>query len=614
MTINTSDLDFNTIKTKLKSQLRTSGEFDDYDFETSGLSNILDVLAYNTHINALTANLSINESFLSTSQIRASVVGHADTLGYTPKSRTAARATVNVTVTDPSLSTNIFTLSRGVEFTTSIDDVNYTFFTTESYTVQSSTGVFEFLNVPIVEGRMKERTFFANNSPEISYVIPDQNIDTSTLSVVVKENGTSPISEVYQDLNTVSTIDEDSKVYMVGETPSGYYELFFSDGTVLGKRPVQGNVIKISYVSTNHSAGNGAQSFTLNEFFGEGITSQTFKVSNSAGGSDRESMASIKLNAPRSYTTQNRLVTADDYTALIMAKYSNYLHDVIAWGGNDNTPPEYGKVFVSLNFQEGVDENVTETEKTRIQNELADNLSIMSIDLEFIDPEMTYLEIQTVFNVDALKANKAQTLETDVQSLVNTHVQTELSTFNSIFRRSNLLTQIDNLSPAILNSRMTVRVQQRIPVTEMLTELNEKRLEEGLGLTDKIEQDFHVNFPVFLAEPDKDDHTITSSVFKSNGQNVIIKNKLGSTKLQLLDMDNVVKIDNIGSYEPARGTVTLNALTVDENSYVDDVIKISATPANQSTIVPLRNYIITLDSGLSTTQSNLDTGAIKVEL
>lgn len=614
MTINTSDLDFSAIKTKLKSQLRNSGEFDDYDFETSGLSNILDVLAYNTHINALTANMSINESFLSTSQIRASVVGHADTLGYTPKSRTAARATVNVTITDSNLSTNTFTLPRGVEFTSSIDDVNYTFFTTEDYTVQSATGVFEFLNIPIVEGRMKERTFFANSSPEISYVIPDEKIDTSTLSVEVKENGTSPISEVYQDLNTVATVDEDSRVYMVGETPSGYYELFFSDGTVLGKRPVQGNVIKISYVSTNHSAGNGAQSFTLNEFFGEGVTSQTVKVSNSAGGSDRESMASIKLNAPRSYTTQNRLVTADDYTALIMAKYSNYLRDVIAWGGNDNTPPEYGKVFVSLNFREGVNDTVIQNEKTRIQNELAANLSIMSIDLEFVDPEMTYLEIQTVFNVDVFKSNKAQTLETDVQSLINTHVQSELSTFNSIFRRSNLLTRIDNLSPAILNSRMTVRVQQRIPVTEMLIELNEKRLEEGLGITDKIEQDFHVNFPVFLAEPDNDDHTITSSVFKSNGQNVIIKNKLGSTKLQLLDMDNVVKIDNIGSYEPARGTVTLNALTVDENSYVDDVIKISATPANQSTITPLRNYIITLDSGLSTTQSNLDTGAIKVEL
>jgi len=610
MSINTSDLDFNDIKSKLKTYLRNSGEFEDFDFNTSGISNILDVLAYNTHINALVANLSINESFLSTSQIRTSVVGHAESLGYTVKSRTAARATVDleITVETPP---STFILSRGSEFFANIDDVGYRFLTVEDHITQlGNDGKFTFNNVQIAEGKFKTRTFIANQASNVSYVIMDENIDTSTISVRVYENGSSTNYTVYQDLNTVTTIDDDSKVYMVGETPSGNYEIFFSDGNILGKRPTQGNVIEVSYISTRHVEGNGAKSYSLNGVEGAVITSST----PSAGGSDRESLDSIKLNAPRSYTTQNRLVTADDYTALIMAKYSNYLRDVIAWGGNDNTPPEYGKVFVSLNFQEGVDENIVETEKTRIQNELAANLSIMSIDLEFIDPEMTYLEIQTVFNVDALKANKAQTLETDVQSLINSHVQTELSTFNSTFRRSNLLTQIDNLSPAILNSRMAVRVQQRIPVTEMLNELNEKRLEEGLGLTDKIEQDFHVNFPVFLAEPDKDDHTITSSVFKSNGQNVIIKNKLGSTKLQLLDMDNVVKIDNIGSYEPARGTVTLNALTVDENSYVDDVIKISATPANQSTIVPLRNYIITLDSGLSTTRSNLDTGAIKVEL
>jgi len=610
MSINTSDLDFNDIKSKLKTYLRNSGEFEDFDFNTSGISNILDVLAYNTHINALVANLSINESFLSTSQIRTSVVGHAESLGYTVKSRTAARATVDleITVETPP---STFILSRGSEFFANIDDVGYRFLTVEDHITQlGNDGKFTFNNVQIAEGKFKTRTFIANQASNVSYVIMDENIDTSTISVRVYENGSSTNYTVYQDLNTVTTIDDDSKVYMVGETPSGNYEIFFSDGNILGKRPTQGNVIEVSYISTRHVEGNGAKSYSLNGVEGAVITSST----PSAGGSDRESLDSIKLNAPRSYTTQNRLVTADDYTALIMAKYSNYLRDVIAWGGNDNTPPEYGKVFVSLNFQEGVDENIVETEKTRIQNELAVNLSIMSIDLEFVDPEMTYLEIQTVFNVDALKANKAQTLETDVQSLINSHVQTELSTFNSTFRRSNLLTQIDNLSPAILNSRMAVRVQQRIPVTEMLTELNEKRLEEGLGLTDKIEQDFHVNFPVFLAEPDKDDHTITSSVFKSNGQNVIIKNKLGSTKLQLLDMDNVVKIDNIGSYEPARGTVTLNALTVDENSYVDDVIKISATPANQSTIVPLRNYIITLDSGLSITRSNLDTGAIKVEL
>ena len=600
MTINTSDLDFNDIKSKLKTYLRNSGEFEDFDFNTSGISNILDVLAYNTHINALVANLSINESFLSTSQIRTSVVGHAESLGYTVKSRTAARATVDleITIENPP---SVFTLSRGSEFFANIDDVGYRFLALEDHTTQLANGKFTFNNVQIAEGKFKTRTFIANQAPNVSYVIMDENIDTSTISVRVYENGTSTSFTVYQDLNTVTTIDDDSRVYMVGETPNGNYEIFFSDGNILGKRPTQGNIIEVSYISTRHVEGNGAKSYSLNGVEGAVITNST----TSAGGSDRESLDSIKLNAPRSYTTQNRLVTADDYTSLIMAKYSNYLRDVIAWGGNDNVPPEYGKVFVSLNFQEGVDDTVTQNEKTKIKQELADNLSIMSIDLEFVDPELTYLEIQTVFNVDALKSNKAQTLETDVQSLINAYVQSELSTFNSTFRRSNLLTQIDNLSTAILNSRMTVRVQQRIPVTEIFTET---------GLTDKIEKDFHVNFPVFLAEPDNDDHIVTSSVFKSNGQNVIIKNKLGSTKLQLLDMDNIVKVDNIGSYEPARGTVTINALTVDENSYVDDVIKISATPANQSTVTPLRNYILTLDSGLSTTRTNLDTGAIKVEL
>lgn len=600
MTINTSDLDFNDIKSKLKTYLRNSGEFEDFDFNTSGISNILDVLAYNTHINALVANLSINESFLSTSQIRTSVVGHAESLGYTVKSRTAARATVDleITIENPP---SVFTLSRGSEFFANIDDVGYRFLALEDHTTQLADGKFTFNSVQIAEGKFKTRTFIANQAPNVSYVIMDENIDTSTISVRVYENGTSTSFTVYQDLNTVTTIDDDSRVYMVGETPNGNYEIFFSDGNILGKRPTQGNIIEVSYISTRHVEGNGAKSYSLNGVEGAVITNST----TSAGGSDRESLDSIKLNAPRSYTTQNRLVTADDYTSLIMAKYSNYLRDVIAWGGNDNVPPEYGKVFVSLNFQEGVDDTVTQNEKTKIKQELADNLSIMSIDLEFVDPELTYLEIQTVFNVDVLKSNKAQTLETDVQSLINAYVQSELSTFNSTFRRSNLLTQIDNLSTAILNSRMTVRVQQRIPVTEIFTET---------GLTDKIEKDFHVNFPVFLAEPDNDDHIVTSSVFKSNGQNVIIKNKLGSTKLQLLDMDNIVKVDNIGSYEPARGTVTINALTVDENSYVDDVIKISATPANQSTITPLRNYILTLDSGLSTTRTNLDTGAIKVEL
>jgi hypothetical protein len=613
MTINTSNLDFSDIKSKLKTYLRSSGEFEDYDFNASGLSNILDVLSYNTHINALIANLAINESFLTTSQIRASVIGHAEALGYSVKSRTAARATIRVelTIENPPAT---FTLNKGTMFLSSIDDIGYQFLTIEPYTVDiSQDNTFIFENVQIVEGKMNKRTFFANDADNVSYVIQDENIDTSTISVKVKDNATSPNFVAYHDIQTVTTINDDSTIYMVNETPNGYYDITFSDGNVLGKRPVRGNVIEVSYISTNHLNGNGAQKFTPNDLDDVVVTT----LSPSAGGSERESLNSIKLNAPRAYAAQNRLVTADDYRALIQARYSNYVRDVISWGGNDNLPPQYGKVFVSLNFRDNVSDEVIVTEKNNIRQELAANLSIMSIDLEFVDPQKTYLELQTKFNIDPFKVTQSQSLETDVKSLINAYVRNELNTFDATFRRSNLLTQIDNLSPAILNSRMTVRMQQRIDI-QGLIEIKEKQLEDNGVLPEDFdtyyESDHVVNFPVYLAQPDKDDYTVTSSIFKSNGQYFFIKNKLGSTQLQMVDLNDVVKISNVGSYDPGLGQVKINSLLVDKDGFVGSDIKISATPANQSTVTPLRNYIITLDEEVSSVMSRIDTGEIKVTL
>jgi hypothetical protein len=613
MTINTSNLDFSDIKSKLKTYLRSSGEFEDYDFNASGLSNILDVLSYNTHINALIANLAINESFLTTSQIRASVIGHAEALGYSVKSRTAARATIRVelTIENPPAT---FTLNKGTMFLSSIDDIGYQFLTIEPYTVDiSQDNTFIFENVQIVEGKMNKRTFFANDADNVSYVIQDENIDTSTISVKVKDNATSPNFVAYHDIQTVTTINDDSTIYMVNETPNGYYDITFSDGNVLGKRPVRGNVIEVSYISTNHLNGNGAQKFTPNDLDDVVVTT----LSPSAGGSERESLNSIKLNAPRAYAAQNRLVTADDYRALIQARYSNYVRDVISWGGNDNLPPQYGKVFVSLNFRDNVSDEVIVTEKNNIRQELAANLSIMSIDLEFVDPQKTYLELQTKFNIDPFKVTQSQSLETDVKSLINAYVRNELNTFDATFRRSNLLTQIDNLSPAILNSRMTVRMQQRIDI-QGLIEIKEKQLEDNGVLPEDFdtyyESDHVVNFPVYLAQPDKDDYTVTSSIFKSNGQYFVIKNKLGSTQLQMVDLNDVVKISNVGSYDPGLGQVKINSLLVDKDGFVGSDIKISATPANQSTVTPLRNYIITLDEEVSSVMSRIDTGEIKVTL
>ena len=615
MTINTSDLDFYDIKSKLKTYFRNSGEFEDYDFDASGLSNILDVLAYNTHINGLTANMSINESFLSTSQLRSSVVSHAESLGYSPKSITAARAIVDVSITIPSSAPNTFTLARGTSFFASIDETNYEFFTTENYSAVNDGDTFTFTGVTLVEGKNKLKTFLADSNIDVPYVIPDSTIDTSTMLVNVFPNGTTDQSNAYLDIKRVATITDDSRVYMVRESHNGDYEIIFGDGNVLGIRPETGNVIKVEYIATNGAAANGAKLFTLNEFGETDYVIDVTTTSNSAGGSDIETLQSIKLNAPLAYSAQNRLVTADDYTGLILSSYGAYVNDVTTWGGNDNVPPQYGKVFVSLNFLDGVDDSSKTMVEDMIKSQLTSNLSIMSIDTEFVEPQYTYLELQTFFNIDPVKnTTTPEVLQTQVDELIQSYMSVNLNQFNSVFRRSNLLSDIDGLSTAILNSRMDVKVQQLIDITQLVADLEAAQAAAGIPFDTYIEQDYTLNFPVILSAPDKDEFVVTTTVFKSDGLNVLVKNELGSTRLQLVDLNGVVRIPNIGSYDPAKGEVFLSALRVDKAGYVGEGIKVSATPANQSTISPLRNYIFTLDSEASTTKGTVDSGVTKVLL
>ena len=618
MTVKTSDLDFASIKSSLKAHLQQQTEFADYDFEASGLSRILDVLAYNTHINGLTANMAVNESFLGSSQLRSSVLSHAETLGYTPKSKTSSAVTLSATVSIPS-GPDTITIPAGSVFTGDVDDTTYTFTNLNPASASNVSDTYT-LSIPVVEGSIKTKTFAVGNELDVqTYVIPDKKIDISTLRVVVYDNFTNvDIFNTYYNINNVATIDDDSRVYMIRETSNGYYEMFFGDGNILGKSPVAGNKIEIAYIVSNGSLANGADTFTgpniafEDEFYQLNITT----TSPSAGGSEKESISSIKLNAPRGYTTQNRLVTADDYRAMILKNYSTYIRDAITWGGNDNIPPQYGKVFISLNYRDGVSEEVKAQQQTQMTNQLISNLSIMSIDAVFVEPEETFLELQTVFNLDASQTSTSvEQMKAVVNSTIQTYMLSDLSNFNSVFRRSNLLTRIDAISPAILNSRMTVKMQQRINMDQIIADIEAQLTANGVTeFDDYIEQDYSIDFPVMLAEPDKDDHIVTSSVFKSNGQNVLIKNKLGSTQLQLLDVDNVVKIANVGYYEPANGKVYLNALRIDKIGYVGTGVKMSATPANQSTIRPLRNYIITYDSGASSTQGFVDYGATKVLL
>jgi hypothetical protein len=598
-TIQSTDLDFDTIKTNLKTYLQAQSEFADYDFEASGLSNILDVLAYNTHINGLIANFATNESFLNTAQLRSSVVSHAEVLGYFPRSKTSSRATVNLdlTVADAGRPSSI-TLPAYTTFTTSIEDVTYTFQTLEDYiATDDGSGNYSFINssesanIEIVEGTLRTKTFIVGDvSDGQVYVIPDDTMDTTTMKVDVYDTVSGSSFTTYTNLTRAVRITSTSTVYQVKEVPNGYFEVIFGDGSVLGQQPSPGNKIVITYLSTSADLANGGSSFTASndvDVDGTDYTLSTTLVSASTGGAAKETISSIKNNATIAFASQQRMVTVEDYKAQILANYNSYITDVNAWGGNQNNPPVYGRVYVSLKFIDGLTDSQKQNIKDQIVTNLTNNLAIMSIDTVFTDPTNVYLELGTTFNFDPDLTNlTTRGIESLVTNAVNSYFTTNLQKFNKVFRRSSLLTEIDKLSPAILNSKMDVKVQLRLSPT--------------VGTA----TNYNLYFPVSIASPDSISHKVISSRFTYQGTTCVIRNVLGSNVLQVQTLAGTALVTNVGSYTASTGTISLIAFN--PSAIEGTEIKFSVIPANESTIRPLRSYVIDIDSGLSFARAIVD--------
>ena len=602
-TIQSTDLDFDTIKTRLKDYLKKQNEFNDYDFEAAGLSNLLDVLAYNTHFNGLIANFAINESFLNTAQLRSSIISHAEALGYVPRSYTSSQAKLNLSISiSASDRPNLVYLPRGATFTTSIDNVSYTFRTREKYTATpNSAGVYNFVTadglteIPVYEGIEKVKTFFVGDTGDNQiYVIPDITIDTTTIRVRVFDTAVSSTFDTYTNINTARRITPTSTHYQIKEVPNGYYEIIFGDGLSTGKAPTAGNMIKIDYLSTKGTAGNGASIFTTNvQVQGENLAVLTNTAS--AGGSFREGIESIRQNAPIYFTSQRRMVTAEDYRGQILTNFNSFVDDVTTWGGADNDPPVYGRVYVSLKFKDDVDNATQQNIKARIISELTDNFAIATIDTIYVDPVNTFLELSTTFNFDPdLTSRTAGSTQNLVQSTIQTFFANNLEKFGQVFRRSNLLTIIDDLDEAILNTRMEVKVQQRFT--------------PSLGLT----RSYNIYFPVPISAPDDKNYIISSSKFTVNNISCVLRNRLSSTTMEVVDTSGNVVIDNIGSYTAAAGRIDLTGLNV--TAFQGTSIKISVLPTNQSTIRPLRASLLNLDQEISKASAILDYQNTQVSL
>ena len=598
-TIRSTQLDFDTIKGRLKDFLKQQTEFQDYDFEASGLSNILDVLAYNTHFNGLTANFALNESFINTAQLRSSVVALAEGLGYVPTSFTSSQAALNlsVLVTGSNRPTTI-TLPRGTTFSSSVDGVAYTFQTRENFVgTDDGNGTYQFLNangetgIPVFEGTEKTKTFFVGDTTDQQiYVIPDVTMDTSTIRVRVFPTSSATTFDTYLNIVDGIRITNESAFYQIKETPNGFYEIIFGDGISTGLAPKAGNKIVIDYLSTVGSTANGAATFSTEAVVT--VNSVNFNVTTttesiSAGGSFKESIESIRQNAPIAFSSQRRLVTAEDYKALVQTKFGAFLDDVISFGGADNVPRVYGKVFIGLKFKDSITLDTQQTVKDRITTELTDNLAIMSITTDFVDPITTNMILSTTFNLDPdLTSLTPQAMEAQVQNTINNFFTTNLKRFDKVFRRSNILTLIDALDPAILNSKMEVQLMQ------------------GFIPTLNTSLQYKIIFPVILATPDDSTFTVTTTNFTFNNKTCFIRNKLSSNKLQVITIDGVVEVDNIGSYESSTGTVTLVGFK--PSGFNGSQIDVKVIPANQNTVRPLRNFILDIDTDLSTSRSLLD--------
>ena len=595
--LNVTELDFDQIKDNLKNFLKSQSEYNDYDFDGSGLSVLLDVLAYNTHYNAVNAHYSLNEAFLDSAQIRGNVVTRAKLLGYTPRSVLSPRATVNIVIDITGEDSNTqaentsLVLPRGTKLKTNVGGESYDFIVLNNYTVDNVNNKFTFNNVEIVEGTYKTILYRVDNDIENQkFQLGDQDGDTSTLRVRVQQNEDSLGYDVYNKFESLLNVDSTTQVYYLQENPSEYFEVFFGDG-VIGRKPVNNNIVTLDYVFTNGPDSNGASVFTLNDTVGGFAVNSVTTVSEASGGTEKETAESIRFNAPLTFTTQNRAVTAQDYRAIILKNFSN-ISSISTWGGEDNDPVDFGKVYVSV--KPLTSSVLTESEKLDIKNNILKGKNIVSITPELVDPESTNLELDVFFKYNPNLTDRTSVdLESLIKDVISDYNFNNLNKFDGVFRHSQLLNLIDRADPAILNSTVRPYMYQEIA-----------------GKINVNENNFTLSFAdPFFESGSSTDFVLTSTAFNING----IPHFFGDIPIsgssnrrvivyKIVDSQNITVIKDAGEVEVSKGKITLHSFSLD----ADTTIRITVTP-NSLDIAPTRNQLLNIDSSKVNVTAEVDT-------
>jgi hypothetical protein len=471
--IQITDLDFNDIKTNLRNFLKSQDALKDYNFEGSALSVLLDILSYNTQYNAYYLNMVANEMFLDSAIQRESVVSLAKLLNYTPKSAIAPEATINVLVnqvTDASL-----TLPKSTPFLSeNIDGVNYSFVTTDSSTVAVSNQQALFSNVLIKQGIVTSISYQVDSTtnPTYTFSIPDENVDTTTLLVSVQQSVSNTTYEIFTKASDVLLLTGDSTVYFLQESVDGLYEINFGDG-ILGKKLVDGNIVNLSYLITNGSASAGANSFINMDAIGGFSNIVVSSVQSASYGQNKESINSIKFQAPKSFSAQKRAVTKEDYITAIQQNNLGYSFDAVnVWGGQENDVPIYGQVFISL--KPAGSYNLTQLQKQKLIQDVIKPISVLTVSPTIVDPDYSYLQLTINVLYDPTKTNlTASQIKTNVKNAVTNLAASQLNTFNSTFNITNFNNVVNNVSPSIITNEISLQVQKKFfPILTIPTTYN----------------------------------------------------------------------------------------------------------------------------------------------
>ena len=593
--IKITDLEFDDIKSNLKTYLSSQDKFQDYDFEGSGMSVLIDLLAYNTHYMGYYANMLGNEMFLESSSLRESVISHAKHLGVTPTSVTSPTAKLDFVFTPTGLPASL-TIARNTKFTTKINGINYKFLTTKTTTVvKSATDTYTTYGVEIKEGKLLGRQYTAeSNDPTQRFIIPNAGVDTSTIVVNVQTSESNSHTDTFTDGNAldVTTIKGTDKVYFIHEIENQQYELTFGDGAV-GKQLSDGNIIFIEYMVTKGSLANKASTFTASGTVA-GLSSANYTLTTATaatGGAEIQTIASLKHLAPKLYQAQKRATTTDDYKAILLAERPD-IESMTVYGGEDASPAVYGKVYIAVKPTGNT--AFSAATKDAIKTAILKKTNVVTVTPEIVDPIFYYLLIDATVNYDPVTLLTDSTvLKTNITTSVKNYIQDSLEKFDQKFRYSVLTSSIDNTNSSIRNSKTTVKYQMRISPTTLAVastytmEFNNAITKGTLTSTAFTASD---GYTYTLIDDSAGIVKLVRSTYTSATDSVTVD--VPTTYMTLVSGSQ-----NLGTIDYDTGKIILNSFTPHSISDGKTYIKMTVTPKiNNSDITPLREQVITYDS------------------